>query len=70
MKVESVPERPYATLSAAQLELRIAANKAAQTEASKHKNAAARKVLARLKSECAELVEERNARDDMRSLPW
>ena len=68
--VESVPDRPHASLTVAQLELRIAANRAAQTEAAKHKNAAAKKVLAQLKRECAALIDERNWRDDMQRIPF
>lgn len=66
----STPDRPHALLTSAQLELRIAANRAAQKEAASHKNAAAKKVLRELEKACSQLIAERNARADMQTLPF
>lgn len=66
----SASDRPFATLSAAQLELRIAANAAQQKVLAELRTRAARHQLAQLKRTCADLINERNARADMRELPF
>ena len=69
--MNSVPDRPYATLTIEQLAERFAQNQRDQALAiAAGKSAAAKRVLAQLKRTCAELIEERNAREDMQRLPF
>ena len=66
----SVPDRPFATLSDAELDARIAANRDQQSKVAGERNAAAKRVLALLKETMAYLVDERNGRADLQDLPF
>ena len=69
--MQSVPDRPFATLTTEQLAERIAQNQRDQALAiAAGKSATAKRVLAQLKRTCADLIEERNAREDMQRLPF
>jgi len=67
--VNSVPDRPHALLSDAQLAARIHQCGLDQATVAKDRSAAKR-VLAQLKRTMAELIDERNARADMQQLPF
>ena len=60
----SVPDRPHALLSDAQLAARIHQCGLDQATVAKDRSAAAKRVLAQLKRTMAELIDERNARED------
>lgn len=66
----SSPDRPYATLSAFELDARITANRASQTVVMGPRNDAAKRVLASLRRDIAALIDERNSRADMQALPF
>lgn len=66
----SSPDRPFATLTDAELDARIAANHEQQAKVSGERNQAARRVLVLLRQTMAHLVNERNGRADMRTLPF
>lgn len=60
----SSPDRPFATLTDAELDARIAANHEQQEKVSGERNQAAKRVLALLRQTMAHLVNERNGRGD------
>ena len=60
----SIPDRPHALLSDAQLSARIHQCGLDQATVAKDRSAAAKRVLAQLKRTMAELIDERNARED------
>ena len=60
----SVPDRPHALLSDAQLAARIHQCGLDQATVAKDRSAAAKRVMAQLKRTMAELIDERNARED------
>ena len=67
----SSPDRPFATLTEADLDARIARNREQQAMAvAGGRSAAAKRVLAMLKQEMAQLIAERNWRADMQVLPF
>ena len=66
----SIPDRPHALLSDAQLAARIHQNLIDQGVMERQRNAASKRVLAQLKRTMVELVAERNARADMQQLPF
>lgn len=66
----SVPDRPHALLSDAQLAARIHQCGLDQATVAKGRGAADKRVLAQLKRTMAELIDERNARADMQQLPF
>lgn len=66
----SVPDRPHALLSDAQLAARIHQCGIDQATVAKDRSAAGNRVLAQLKRTMAELIDERNARADMQQLPF
>ena len=70
MTANSVPDRPFALLSDAQLAARIHQNLIDQATVAKDRSAASKRVLAQLKRTMAELIDERNARADMQQLPF
>lgn len=71
MIVESVPDRPHALLSDADLDSAISINRQQQAMAiAAGKSGATKRVLAQLKRSMAELIDERNARADMQEIPW
>lgn len=70
MTANSVPDRPHALLSDAQLAARIHQNLIDQGVMERQRNAASKRVLAQLKRTMAELIDERNARADMQQLPF
>ena len=70
MTDNSVPDRPFALLSDAQLAARIHQNLIDQATVAKDRNAASKRVLAQLKRTMAELIDERNGRADMQEIPW
>ena len=66
----SIPDRPHALLSDAQLSARIHQCGLDQATVAKDRSAAAKRVLAQLKRTMAELIDERNGRADMQQLPF
>lgn len=62
--MNSVPDRPHARLSDAQLAARIHQNTLDQATVAKDRSAAGKLVLAQLKRTMAGLIDERNARQD------
>ena len=66
----SIPDRPHALLSDAQLSARIHQCGLDQATVAKDRSAAAKRVLAQLKRTMAELIDERNARAGMQEIPW
>ena len=68
--VNTVPDRPFATRTDAELDAAIALNLKMQASFVGSRTDDARRQLSQLKSRCAELVNERNMRDDMRNLPF
>lgn len=62
--MNSVPDRPHARLSDAQLAARIHQNTLDQAAVAKDRSAAGKRVLAQLKRTMAELGNERNLRFD------
>lgn len=66
----SSPDRPFATLSDAELDARIAANHEQQEKVSGERNQAAKRVLALLRQTMAHLVNERNGRADLQQMPF
>lgn len=70
MSMEGVPDRPYASLTAVQLETRIAGNLSQQQALEKLRTQAAKYQLTQLKRTMADLVAERNSRADMQTLPF
>ena len=66
----SAPDRPFATLTDAELDARIAANRELQAKVSGERNQAAKRVMALLRQTMAHLVNERNWRADMKEIPW
>lgn len=61
---------PHQSLSTPELLARMDRNLANQSALTGARNAAAKRALALLKADMAELVEERNRRDEMREMPW
>ena len=69
-RMTSSPDRPFATLTYAELDARIAANHEQQEKVSGERNQAAKRVLALLRQTMAHLVNERNGRADLQQLPF
>lgn len=61
--MSSSPDRPYATLSAFELDARITANLTSQTVVMGSRNAAAKRVLSSLRRSLAELLAEQSHRE-------
>lgn len=70
MNAESVPDRPFATRTDAELDAAIMLNQSQQRAVLMCKTNADKRTLAQLKRTCAALIDERNSRDDLRTLPF
>lgn len=68
--MSSSPDRPHALLSESEIEDRIAWNRAQQVTLAGPRNDAAKRVLASLRRDIAALIDERNSRADMQTLPF
>lgn len=66
----TAPDRPYATLSASELDARIASNRANQAALEGNRAATGKRMLAQLKRDMSALIEERNWREDLQQLPF
>jgi hypothetical protein len=68
--MSSSPDRPHAALTESELEDRIATCCARFQTLAGPRNDAAKRVLASLRRDIAALIDERNSRADMQTLPF